>query len=657
MERFAGDRAAIGKVFAVDSVPTTVIGVMPRAFAYPNYGGDGAWFPPAIWQPISIFQATHKALSLRGLHVDSRAVMRLRAGADSTQAVAAMRTIQLRLAAQYPAEQAHWTSIGFRSVGDEMFGQLRSTLFLIGGAIVLVLLLACANVANLFLVRASTRARELAVRSALGADRWRIARQLLTETLVLAGVAGALGALLATVLVGFIRQFTAGRLPFAADIAVDGRALVFTLGTSLIVALLVGILPALQATGGHLVERLRSGAAAAVGGVAEQRVRNVLVSLQFALAVTLLIGAGLLIQSVRRLQSVSLGYDPTNVMEVTIAPPAGKYDAPAQAAMLYARILDAVRAIPSVEVAAAAGGALLPTKVEPEGQPASGAPTLALYHPVSADYLRTMRMTMVAGRWFTDDDMRSPAGFVINETLAKQLWPGSSALGQRVTTYRASQARADFGQPISLPVVGVVADIHQYGRESQPEAQLYLPYTLEVWPWMTFIVRVSNALRAIPVVMSAFRDVEPAIAFRGRPSVMSVRVPSERRFVTSLLGGFAAGALLLAAVGLYGIVAYGVAQRTREVGIRIALGASSRSILTLVLSEGAKSAIAGAALGLLGALAGTRVLRSMLFETTTTDATTFLVVPVVLAVVALLASYLPARRATRTDPLVAIRTE
>jgi putative ABC transport system permease protein len=657
MQRFGGDRAVIGKVVAVDSVPTTIVGVMPRAFAYPNYGGEGSWYPPAIWQPIAIFQATHTSLALRGLHVDSRALLRLRGGADSVQAVAAMRTIQLRLAAEYPAEQEHWTSIGFRSVSDEMFGQLRSTLFLIGGAIVLVLLLACANVANLFLIRASTRARELAVRSALGARRGRIARQLLTETMVLAGIAGALGAGLASVLVAFVRRFASGRLPFASDISVDGRALLFTLGASVIIALLIGALPAWQATGGRLVERLRSGAAAAIGGVAEQRVRNVLVSLQFALAVTLLVGAGLLIQSVRRLQSVPLGYDPTNVVELTIAPPSGKYDAPAQAAMLYARILDALRAIPGVELVAAAGGALLPTKVEPEGQASAGPPTLALYHPVSADYLRTMRIPVVAGRWFTEDDMRVPAGFVVNETLAKRLWPGSSALGRRVTTYRASQARADFGRPIDMPVVGVVADVHQYSRESKPEPELFLPYTLEVWPWMTFVVRVPHPSRAMPTVTAALRSVEPAIAFRGTPSVMRVGVPRERQFVTSLLGGFAAGALLLAAIGLYGIVAYGVAQRTREVGIRIALGASPRSIVRLVLGQGARSAIAGAALGMAGALAATRLLRGMLFETTTTDAPTFLAVPIVLAVVALLASYLPARRATRTDPLIAIRTE
>jgi putative ABC transport system permease protein len=659
MGRYGGDPATVGKVIAVDSVPTTVVGVMPRGFAYPNFAGAPAWLPPAIWQPITVFQARHNTLSLRGLHVDSRAVMRLRQGVDSARAMAAMRTIQLRLADEYPAEQAHWTSVSFRPFGEELFGDLRSTLVLISGAIALVLVLACANVANLFLVRAGSRARELAVRSVLGAGRWRIARQLAAETLVVAIVAGALGALMATALVGFVRQLMGERLPFATEMAVDARALIFALGAATLSALLVGILPALYAsrTAGRLMERLRSGATAAIGGGGERRARSVLVSLQFGLAFTLLVGAGLLIQSVRRVLAAPLGYDPSNLIAFNIAPEGKKYEAPADAAMLYRRILDELHAVPGVEVAAAAGGALLPTKVEPVGQQTDGPPLLALYHPVSAEYLRAMRMPLVSGRWFTEDDMRAPSGFIVNESLAKRLWPGTSALGKQVTTYRASQARADFGQPITLPVIGVVGDVRQFGREAAPNPELFLPYTLEVWPWMNFVVRAPNPLRVLRSIETTVRGVDPAILLRGKPSVVEAGVPDVRRFVTSLLTGFAASALLLAATGLYGIIAYGVVQRTREVGIRIALGASPRSIMGLVLRDGARYAIGGVIVGVFGAYAATRLLRSMLFETKAVDPVTFVAVPIVLGIVALLASYLPARRAARTDPLVAIRAD
>jgi len=659
MQRFGGDPATIGKVIAVDSVPTTIIGVMPRGFAYPNFAGAPQWVPPSLWQPISVFQARHNTLSLRGLHVDSRAVMRLREGVDSTRATAAMRTIQRRLADEYPAEQAHWTSISFTPFGEELFGELRSTLVLISASIALVLVLACANVANLFLVRAGSRARELAVRSVLGAGRWRIARQLAAETLVVAAVAGALGAFLAQALIAFVKQFAAERLPFGTAISLDARALLMALGAAILSALLVGVLPTLYAsrTASNLMDRLRSGATAAVGSGAERRARNVLVSLQFGLAFTLLVGAGLLIQSVRRVLSAPLGYDPTNVIAFNLVAEGKKYEAPADAALLYRRILDAVQAVPGVEVAAAAGGALIPTKVESVGRPSDGQELRALYHPVSAEFLRTIRAPLVSGRWFTEDDMRAPNGFVINETLAKRLFPNASPLGQQITTYRASQARADFGQPITLPVIGVVGDMRQFGRESDPNPELFLPYTLEVWPWMNFAVRAPNALGLLRSVEDAVRAVDPAITFRGKPSVVRAGVPAVRRFVTSLLTGFAVSALLLAATGLYGIIAYGVVQRTREVGVRIALGATPSNIVGLVLRDGARYAIGGVILGVFGAFAATRLLRSMLFQTSAADPMTFVLVPIVLGIVALAASYLPARRAARTDPLVAIRAD
>ncbi|MEP6491901.1 MAG: ABC transporter permease [bacterium] len=658
MRHFGGDPAVIGKLLSVDSMPTRIIGVMPPGFAYPNFA-SGGWLPPALWQPVAVFQATHPALTLRGLHVDSRALLRLRAGTDSARASAAMRTIARRMADAYPAEQAHWTSVILRSLSNEMFGDLSSTLLLIASAIALVLLLACANVANLLLVRNSIRARELTVRAALGAGRWRLARHLLTEAGVLAAAAGVAGGALAIALVAFVRPFANQRLPFATDITVDARAALFTIGVTAATALLIGVLPVLHADRGSLAARLRGGMAVDADGGRERRVRNVLVSIQFALAITVLIGAGLLIQSVRRVSSVPLGYDPDGLISFAITPPKHKYDSPAQAAALYQRILEALRAVPSVETAAAAGGALLPTKVETDEQRGAAVPPQAAYHPISADFLKTRHTSTVAGRGFTEEDMRSPTGFLVTETLAKQLWPNGTAVGQRITVHRSSQARADFGQPITMPVVGVVADYHEFGAEAKPPAQVFLPYTLEVWPWMNFVVRASRTAAVIPAITRAVHDVEPAIVFGVKPTAErdGPSLSDPRVLVASLMAGFAATALLLAAIGLYGIVAYGVAQRTRELGIRIAMGATERSILTLVLGQAAKLVAGGVVVGMLAAAGTTKVLQSMLFETTRTDAVTFVVVPVILAVVATIASLVPAYRATRTDPIVVIRAE
>jgi len=660
MRHYGGDRSVLGKAISIDSVPTTIVGVMPRGFAYPNFG-SGGWLAPAFWQPITVFQSTHQALSLRGLHADSRTILRLRPDVDAGRAATAMRTIATRLANEYPVEQGHWTNVEMRTLSQEMFGQLSSNLALIAGAVGLVLLLACANVANLLLVRSSVRAREFAVRAALGASRWRIARQLLTEAAVIAGMAGAVGIGLAFAIVRFVRQYAGQRLPFTTYMTVDTRALAVALGVSIVTALLIGVLPVLHARHGGLIARLRSGASDNAGGKAQRRARDTLVAVQFALAITVLVGAGLLIQSVRRVATVALGYDTNGTISFAISPPRGKYDQPVQALALYQRIMESVRAVPSVEMVAAAGGALLPTKVETAELRGSAARIEASYHPISAEYWRLVKLRIAEGRGFTDEDMRSPNGFMITENLAKQLWPGRSALGQRISVRRSSQARPDFGQPITLPVIGVVADYRQFGPESDPPQQVFLPYTLEVWPWMTFIARSPRADVMLKAVTEAARNVEPAIEFLGKPGVGGqrrlVNFGDPRVFMTTLLSGFATVSLLLAAIGLYGIVAYGVAQRTRELGIRIAVGATRNAILRLILGHAARLVVSGVVVGLFAAAAATKLLSAMLFQTSSTDRMTFVVVTVVLSIVATIASLAPAFRATRTDPLIVIRAE
>ena len=659
--RFGGDRSTLGRTVLVDGVPTTIIGVMPRGFAYPNFSGGGAWVPPDFWQPIAVAQAAKPAILQRGLHVDSRTLLRLRPGVDSARAAAAMHVLEQRLAATYPVDQGHWTQVDLTSMSDAMFGQLGSTLALVAGAIAFVLLLACANVANLLLVRASVRGRELAVRAALGAGGWRLARHLLAEAVVIATLAGLLGTAVAGGLIAAIRPYAVLRLPFAADFRIDATAIWFTVGVCAATTLLIGTLPAIHASRDDLVGRLRSGAAAVAGNAAERRARDLLVALQLALAITVLIGAGLLVQSLRRLSTVDLGYDDSGAIWFSVAPPAAKYASPADAAALYQRILDAARSVPTVTQSAAAGGALLPTKLETDAMRGSTAPPLALFHPISADYLSMLHVPIVAGRGFTLDDMRSPSGLLVTQNVAKKLWPGGNAVGQRLTVYRQSQARADFGKPITLPVVGVTGDFRYFGPDGDPPPQVFLPYTLEVWPWMFFVVRSTNPSMAVSPITRAVQAVEPAIVFRDKPEViqsgLAATVGAPRLFVASLMSGFAILALLLATIGLYGVIAYGVAQRTRELGVRIALGATTRNVVMLVLLQAAKLVVSGIVVGLGAAVAATRLLQAMLFQTTVTDPTTFVVVPVVLALVAGLATLIPALRATRIDPIVAIRAE
>ncbi|HEX6806419.1 MAG TPA: ADOP family duplicated permease [Gemmatimonadaceae bacterium] len=661
VDRFGGEPSVVGRVVDLDSIPTTIIGVMPRSFAYPNFGGGGSgWAPPKLWQPIAVFGSTHPGvLTRRELHVDSQTLVRLRSGVDSAQAVAAMATIERRLAASYPADQAHWTSVDLQSMSNALYGNVPRQLALVAGAVALVMLLACANVATLFLIRAGGRARDTAVRGALGASRWQVARPPVLEAALAALMAGVLGILAAAALVGFTRHSLAGLLPFGGWLHLDVRAVVFAMAACLMTALLVGAAPALQTSAVQAMRLVRSGATAAVGGRRERQARDVLVVLQFALALSLLLGAGLLVQSFRRLLAVPLGYDPRGVISFAIGPTTHAYDAPAAAANLWARIVEAERAVPGVEHAAITGGALLQTSVVPEGAASSGQPMLqALYHTVSTDYLRTMRIPLVAGRWFTEADMRAPmsGGLVVDQTLARRL--GGNPIGRRITIRRQSQARADVGAPITLPIIGVVGDVLEFGPGQDTGGEVYLPYTLEVWPWMTFAVRATNAPSAEHAVEAAVRRVEPAIRFRFGPTISGSGVDlvgAQRRFVTTVLTGFAGLALLLAAIGLYGIVAYGVAQRTREIGVRMALGATERRIVSLVVREAAVLVVFGAVGGGLLGWASTRLIRALLFGTSAADPETLIGVTLVLGLVAVAAVYGPARRAARIDPVIAIR--
>jgi putative ABC transport system permease protein len=659
---FGGDLGVVGQRVLIDSVPTTIVGVMPLGGTYPGFA--------SAFQPVSHYRH-QEALAMRGLHADSRTIARLKPGVDSARAVALMRTVDARLAAAYPVEQAHW-SIAMIPLRNDILGGIGPTLYTLGGAALAVLLLTCANVANLLLARVASRSRELAVRAALGASRWRVVRQLLTESLVLSTIGGAFGIALAVFVVNLARKLPPNRLPRVNELAVDGRVLMVAIAASVVTTVLCGLWPAIRATRASGAEHLRSGSKGAAGARSETRMRRALVAVQFALALILLVGAGLLLQSFRRAMDVDVGFDPRGLVTVRLDPAASRYPKAEDAATLYTRLMAAARTVPGVQEAAFIqhfpfGGAAILSSVEIEGRPASDtASRQVLYRTVSDTYLRTMKMHMVAGRWFDASDMRSPGGgFVINEAMAKQYWSGESPIGKRLTLRRSSQARPDFGEPLPGVVIGVVADVHQVRQDIVPTPEAYVPYTLEPWAWGSLVVRARDASSVIHPLRDAIAAVDPALIERGsrgdsRFSVVESQVESAlapRKLSMWLIGGFAACALVLAAIGMYGVVAYGITQRTTELGVRKALGATDATIARLVLTESLTLTGIGVVVGCAGAWATTRLIRGQLFQTPQIDPLSYAGTIGILAAVALAATYLPARRAMRLDPTIAIRGE
>jgi putative ABC transport system permease protein len=561
-----------------------------------------------------------------------------------------------------------------QSLQSEIIGNVRPMLLTFAGAAFAVLLLVCANVAGLFVARSMSRTRELAVRSALGASSGRVVRQLLTESIALAALGGAVGTACAIAAVNLSRKLLADRIPRIDELTLDGRVLSIAISATAITALLCGLWPAIRASRrarhGH-ADLLRASAMGSAGLRSDARFRRALVTVQFALAVVLLIGAGLLIQSFRRAAAVDIGFAPQNLVSLRIRPPAGAYDKPEEAAALYTRLVDASRSVPGVVDAAFInhapfGRASIYTTLAVDGRSNLDSSDQLLYRTVSESYLRTMRMSMAAGRWFDESDMRSPGGrFVINQTMAKQYWPGTDPIGRHITVRRASQARENFGEPLPGTVVGVVRDIRPTSKDALPEAEVYVPYTLEAWPWGMLMVRARDAEHAIPALARAVRAVDPRLVADG-PSgerefgMMESAVAASlqpRRTSMSLIGAFAGCALLLAAIGMYGVVAYSIARRTREIGVRKALGATDRSILNLMLKESLAVVGAGIVLGGVGATLAAGLIRALLFDTTMLDPMAYLVTMALLSAAALTATWLPARRALRLDPTIAIRDD
>jgi len=644
--RFGGDASIIGKTLSLDGRSFEVIGVMAPDFNFPR--------DAELWAPMNFQIAA--GMKQRKAHF-LRPVGLLKPGVTLTQAQADMDAVAGRLEAQYPESNTGW-NLRMVPLREQLVGNIRPTLRVLFGAVGLVLLIACANVANLLLVRASSRQKEIAVRMALGAGRFRIVRQMLTESMLLALAGGTLGVFLAAWGVDLIVAFSGNDIPATAQIGIDGVVLGFTLAVSLLTGIMFGLVPALPATQpAKLSETLKEGGRAGGQGSSRGRTRNLLVVLETAIAVVLLIGAGLLIRSFIRLQNVGPGFDAANVLTLRIDLPREKYNSPEKAASFWGQLQERVAALPGVE--AVGMNTELPLSGQPNDTPFSveGRPPVqpnqqfgADFRRVNQDYLRSLRIPVKRGRNFTAQEVRQGAHVVlISDALVDGVFPDEDPLGQRLWL--------GLDEKTPFEIIGIVGDIRHRTLEADPFATMYLPV---LGGSTNLTIRVAgdplSLAAAVRKEVQAIDRDQPIAAVRTMEQVVAESVGAPR-YRTLLLGLFAFVALLLAAIGIYGVTSYAVAQRTHEIGIRMALGAQPRAVHRLVIGQGIRLALVGVGAGLIGAVALTRLLAGLLFGVTATDPLTFTGVAVILMAIALLACWIPARRAARVDPMIALRHE
>jgi putative ABC transport system permease protein len=647
--RLGGNPNVIGKFITLDKKSFEIVGVLPAEMEALDVG----WWK--IWAPVSI----DPDQSL-GRHQRNRQVYaRLKPGVTLEAARAELNTIEQRLGEEYPAEDAGWRVSVNRLRDDEVKG-VRTTLLVFLGATALVLLIACANVANLMLVRSAARRKEFAIRLSLGASRFQILRQLLTESVVLSLAGGAAGLLLAFWLVDLFVALAPDVLPGTGQqVKLDGKVLIFTFALAAITGILSGLAPALSSLKVNLVDELKDGAKGSQLG-SRFRLRETLVVVQVALAVTLLIGAGLLSKTFLSLTRMQPGFNPENLFTAQVFLPDDKYKKKSQVLAFYGQATESLKSIPGVESVSSisagpqfGGSETIEFVAEGQAPSPSGDYQQARFYDAGPGYFRTMQIPLLRGREFTDrDNESSPKVAVVNETLANRYWPQGDAVGKRLLLPRSNEA---------LEVVGVAGDVRRYSLESQVEPEIYWPY-LQQPRWATyFVLRTSeNPSGFAAPVRSRVLQTEPEAVVSSNASTMdsliyqSLKRP---RFHMALICIFAAAALLLASVGLYGVVSYSVSRRTREMGIRLALGAQPRSLLRMVMRETLVLVFVGVVVGLLAARLAAQVLTAMLFGVSATDPATFAIITVLVVCVAALAGYVPASRAARVDPTTALRYE
>jgi putative ABC transport system permease protein len=648
--RFGADPHIIGQQISLNRTNRTVVGVMPASFRFPDKDAE-LWIPLA---PDPQLRNNRNALWLK-------AVGRLKPGVTLEQARADMSTIAGRLEQQYDFMSGY--GVNLVPIHDQVVGSVRPALLVLLGAVVLVLMIACANVANLLLVRAAAREREIAVRAALGGARGRLVRQMLTESIVLATAGGVAGLLIAVLGLRVLLALAPGDIPRLDQIRMDWQVLIFALAISLATGLIFGVVPALQASRPDLNESLKEGGRSSTAGIRGRRIRGALAVSEIALSLILLIAAGLMIKSFFRLQQFNLGFNPDRLLTLRLQLPGSKYRDDSHVAGFYRELLDRVENLPGVQSAGAISTIFLTktpysTNFTIQGRPPlpPGEQIEVPLDSISPNYFRVMGIRLLRGREFTDDDKAGAAGVVIiNQTFARRFFPNEDPIGRRFV-----YGVPDGPNPRWLTIVGVVADTRRTGFDAEVRPETYLPYSQTPDRSMYLIVRAASS----PVsLIGAVRDAVWAID--KDQAVFSVEtmdqllseMMAQRRFNMLLLAIFAAAALILAAVGIYGVMSYSVTQRTHEIGVRIALGASRARVLWKVAGQGMVLAAAGIALGLAGSLALTRLMAGLLFEVGATDPVTFVLIPLLLGGAALAASVIPASRAMKVDPILALRYE
>jgi putative ABC transport system permease protein len=654
--RFGSDSHIAGQTLTLDSTPYTIIGVLPAGLQFPFVGQADVWTPRYFEHTLFTPQRLRQGVGYLNL------VARLRPGVSREHALAEMALLHRQYRTENPAapDADPALAVSMTSLQDSLVANVRGVLLILSGAVGLVLLIACANVAGLLLSRGLARQREIAVRTALGARRSLIIRQLLTESLLLALIAGALGLGLSLAGTRALARLAGNNLPQGFRIHADAGVLLFTLGVSLVSGVIFGIFPALQLSRTDMNSTLRDEGRGSTGGHSRTRLKNLLVIGQVALTMVLLIGAGLLVRSFGKLLRVETGFDPENVLTMNVSLPTVKYGDAQKQIAFFDDLLRRVSALPGVRAAAVSAALpLMPkriTPVLPEGQaevPLAERP-FVIIEAGSPRLLETLRIPLRFGRAFTDaDNAQSPKVIIVNETLARRYWPNQNALGKHILIGRG---------PATSEIVGVTADAKNSGLAQEPKAQIYLPFPQLPWGNMNLIVRTAAEPHAmISAVRAQIAAIDPDQPVTNVQTVDELMDTSraQPRFTALLIGLFSAAALILAVVGIYGVLAYTVAQRQQELGIRLALGAEKSHIFRLVVGQGltltAIGIVAGWITSLILAWIMTRFLDKLLYQTASRDLATFVLAALIFLAVALAASYLPALRATRVDPTEALR--
>ena len=648
--QFAADRDIVGKQIETNGRKRTVVGVMPKAFAFPSEDTQ-------LWVPLVVPDGLKNARSAYAYP----AIGRLKPGVSLERARTEMSAIAKRLEQQYPTNRDY--GVYLNPLPQQVVGPtLRATLWITLAAVASVLLIACANVANLLLSRAAVREREVTVRMALGASGGRLVRQLLTESVLLSVLAGLAGIGLALGGLRVLRAVAPPDLPRMDDVSLNGTVLAVSAIVTIATGVLFGLVPAMQTSRTKLSETIRDGGRGSTGR-SGLKLRRAIVAAQLALVVVLLTGAGLLVKTFITLQRTSLGFDPSNVLTMTIQLPGAKYRDNKSISVFYQSLLDRVRGIPGVAGAGTVTTMMLSRTPNSgigmaEGRPPRDEDIEVTYDAASPDFFKAIGARLIAGRFFDAGDRDSSRQVaIINEHMAKYYWPGTSAIGKR---YRFGGAQADTTQSRWMTVVGVVADMRRTGVDMPVRDELFAPFEQGPSNGNLLVIKTTRApMSIVSSVRAAVRTIDPnqPIANVRTMGDMLSRLVAQRRFSMTLVVAFAVLALVLAAIGAYGVTSYLVSQRTKEIGVRLALGADPRRVTRLVVLDGMRVGLAGLTLGIIGALAVTRLASSLLYGVSPRDPATIIAVSSFLVIVVALANYFPARRASRVDPLVALRQD